>query len=79
MSPEIEQSYRTTGHLPSVANLSRENNDLRARLAEAERLLRALLDEYAKEQDEHGFPFNFALRDAHRAASAYLASQGETE
>ena len=39
---------------------------LAARLEAAERLLVA----FAAEEDEHGFPFSFELRDAHRALVA---------
>jgi len=34
---------------------------------------RETLTQYAAEETEHGFPFNFALRDAHRALQAALA------
>ena len=45
-----------------------------ARIADLERVGGVLLDEYDKEQEEDGFPFNFALRAAHADLRALLAA-----
>jgi hypothetical protein len=51
-----------------------ESEAARARLEEA---VEALLREFDAEEDEHGFPFNLALRRAHRELVAALsASRG---
>ena len=49
-----------------------EEDDVLA-LVEIAKAARVLLAEYEEEETEHGFPFNFALRDAHRALRAALA------
>jgi hypothetical protein len=48
------------------------DDDLRLLVAVA-RAADTLLREYENEEEEHGFPFNFALRDAHRATRLALA------
>ena len=50
--------------------LSAEERDALVEIAKAARVL---LDEYEDEETEHGFPFNFALRDAHRSLRSALA------
>ena len=41
-------------------------------LVEIAKAARVLLAEYEEEETEHGFPFNFALRDAHRSLRSAL-------
>lgn len=38
-----------------------------------------LQDEYEKEATEHGFPFNFDLREMHRRLKGFLAGHTATE
>jgi predicted nuclease with TOPRIM domain len=49
-----------------IAELQRENERLKELVEEWRDVGHRLRREYDREQEEHGFPFNFDLRDAHR-------------
>ncbi len=66
--------------LNAAVQLIEHSRQLCDALEEAERererlhtLCQNLLSEYDKEEEEHGFPFNFALREAHRQLRQAMA------
>jgi hypothetical protein len=65
----IERAEAAKARLEAV---SRENERLRE-------IGHELLAAYDEEEDEHGFPFNFRLRDAHRALRRALAVRTEEQ
>jgi hypothetical protein len=67
----LQRRYEHTLRRARNEAISRAEKAEAAR-AQLEEAVKALLREYDAEEDEHGFPFNFALRDAHRALRAAL-------
>jgi hypothetical protein len=66
--------YKTGDYVPLGIWAQDNVPGLIERLEALDAACRELLEAYDEEEEEHGFPFNFRLRDAHRALKRLVST-----